>query len=90
MPDFQPGYHLKPIEKGELGELSKIREELDEAVDAVDAHEQGVSVMVLVELSDLVGAVEAYLIKHHPGTTLEDLQKMAAVTRRAFQSGRRT
>ena len=87
MPDFQPGYHLKPIEKGELGELSKVREELDEAV---DAQEQGVSVMVLVELSDLVGAVEAYLAKHHPGTTLEDLQKMAAVTRRAFQSGRRT
>ena len=87
MPDFQPGYHLKPIEKGVLGELSKIREELDEAV---DAQEQGVAVMVLVELSDLVGAVEAYLIKHHPGTTLEDLQKMAAVTRRAFQSGRRT
>lgn len=87
MPDFQPGYHLKPIAKGVLGELSKIREELDEAV---DAQEQGVAVMVLVELSDLVGALEAYLAQHHPGTTLEDLQKMAAVTRRAFQSGRRT
>lgn len=87
MAEAPPGYHLKVIPKGDLGELSKIQEELDEAV---DAEEQGVSVMVLVELSDLVGAVEAYLAKHHPGTTLEDLQKMAAVTRRAFQSGRRT
>lgn len=87
MAETPPGYHLKVIPKGDLGELSKIQEELDEAV---DAEEQGVSVMVLVELSDLVGAVEAYLAKHHPGTTLEDLQKMAAVTRRAFQSGRRT
>lgn len=43
----------------------------------------------LGELSDLVGAVEAYLAKHHPGTTLDDLKKMSDVTHRAFQSGRR-
>lgn len=83
----EPGYHLADIQKGTLGELSKVQEELDEAR---DAEAQGVSVMVLVELSDLVGAVEAYLEKHHPGTSLDDLAKMAAVTRRAFRSGRRT
>lgn len=82
-----PGYHLVAIEKGELGELSKIQEELHEAV---DAQNQDVKVMVLVELSDMVGALQAYLDKHHPGTTLADLQKMAAVTKRAFQSGRRS
>jgi len=81
-----PGYHLVAIDKGQLGELSKIQEELHEAV---DAEAQGVKLMVLVELSDLVGAVEAYLAKHHPSTTLDDLKKMSAVTHRAFQSGRR-
>ena len=87
MTDFTPGYHLRPIPKGTLGELSKVQEELDEAL---DAQEQGVSIMLMVELSDMVGALEAYLAKHHPSVTLEDLRKMAAVTRRAFESGRRT
>jgi hypothetical protein len=82
-----PGYHLATIAKGELGELSKIAEELAEAQ---DAEAQGVKLMVLVELSDLVGAVEHYLDKHAPGTTLDDLVKMKDVTRRAFSSGRRT
>lgn len=82
-----PGYHLMAIEKGELGELSKIQEELHEAL---DAQTQNAKIMVLVELSDMVGALEAYLAKHHPGTTLEDLQQMAAITQRAFASGRRS
>jgi hypothetical protein len=84
---YKPGYHLHPIPKGELGELSKLQEELDEAKDAA---QQGVRLMVLQELSDLVGAVEAYLAKHAPDTSLLDLAAMAAVTRRAFNSGRRT
>lgn len=83
---YKPGYHLTEIVKGQLGELSKIQEELDEAR---DAEQQQVSLMVLIELSDLVGAVEAYLEKHHAGTTLDDLRAMSAVTRRAFSSGRR-
>lgn len=81
-----PGYHIRSIPRGELGELSKISEELEEAI---DAQEQGAKVMVLVELSDMVGAIQAYLEKHHPGTGLEDLQAMARITRRAFESGRR-
>lgn len=82
-----PGYHLVAIEKGELGELSKIQEELNEAL---DAQTQNAKIMILVELSDMVGALEAYLTKHHPDTTLEDLRTMASITQRAFASGRRS
>ena len=82
----RPGYHLTPIAKGELGEASKIREELDEFMDATD---QGVSIMALVELSDMVGSVEAYLAKHHPSIKLADLKAMSDVTKRAFLNGRR-
>ncbi len=82
-----PGYHVAHIEKGELGELSKIQEELNEAL---DAQSQNAKIMVLVELSDMVGALEAYLTKHHPGTTLDDLRTMASITQRAFASGRRS
>jgi hypothetical protein len=81
-----PGSHVIKISRGELGELSKIREELDEAFDAKD---QGVELMVLQELSDMVGAIEAYLAKHHPSITIEDLKEMSHVTRRAFESGAR-
>lgn len=81
-----PGYHLRPIAKGELGELSKLDEELDELHDAAA---QGVKIMELVELSDLYGAMRLYLERHHPGTTMADLEKMNDVTRRAFLNGHR-
>lgn len=81
-----PGYHLKVIPKGEVGELSKI---LEEAYEAIDADSQGAAVMTLVELSDLIGAVKAYLAKHHPSMTLDDLETFATITTRAFNSGRR-
>lgn len=83
---MEPGYHLAVIEKGILGELSKIEEELAELK---DARAQGVRIMELVELSDLIGAVEAYLEKNHPDTTIIDLMKMSDVTKRAFRNGRR-
>ncbi len=82
-----PGYHIRTIPRGELGELSKVEEELREAL---DADEQGSSVMVLVELSDLMGAVQSYLERHHPSMTLADLQTFSAITRRAFVNGHRT
>jgi len=82
----RPGYHVRPIPRGELGEASKVREEVEEFMDAV---EQGVSVMALVELADLMGAVKGYLEKHHPTVGLGDLIAMDNVTRRAFQNGRR-
>lgn len=80
-------YHLTEIPKGEVGELSKVQEELDEAI---DAQQQGASVMVLIELSDLIGAVDLYLQKYHPSITINDLKKMSDITQRAFKSGRRT
>lgn len=82
----KPGYHLAEITKGELGEISKIREELEELEDAVH---QGVKIMALVELSDMLGAIEAYLEQHHSGITLDDLYAMSEVTKRAFKNGRR-
>ena len=82
----KPGYHLTPITKGVLGEASKVLEEANEFIDAVN---QNVSIMALVELADLVGAAEAYLAKHHPTMTLDDLKAMSAVTQRAFRNGRR-
>lgn len=81
-----PGYHLRPIRKGELGELSKLEEELAELQDAAA---QGCRVMELVELADLFGAMRLYLEKHHAGYTMADLEKMSEVTRRAFLNGHR-
>jgi len=82
-----PGYHLVPITKGQLGEISKIREELQELT---DAETQGARIMALIELSDLLGAVKAYLTNHYPGFELSDLETMAAITARAFQNGARS
>lgn len=86
MENFTPGYHLRPITRGQLGELSKVQEELDELVDAA---EQGSRVMMAVEISDLVGALELYIEKHLPGFTLQDAIRFSAITRRAFENGTR-
>lgn len=80
------GYHLRDIKKGEIGELSKLYEEVEEIK---DADEQGIEIMVLVELSDLLGGIQLYLEKHHPSLTIEDLMKMSEVTQRAFKTGGR-
>lgn len=79
------GYHVSTIQKGVYGELSKIREELDEAV---DAEAQGSSIMLLVELSDLYGALEAVAEKH--SMKMDDLKSMSDITKRAFRSGARS
>lgn len=78
------GYHKKIIKKGKLGDLSKIKEELEEAI---DAEEQGVKLMLLIELSDMIGAIKAVAEKN--GVTLNDLLDMQVVTERAFKSGNR-
>lgn len=85
--DFKPGYHLKPIEKGVLGEVSKIEEELNELKDAL---EQKSKIMALVELSDMLGAIDYLLKKQFPGTSVEDLAVMSRITARAFKNGART
>lgn len=82
----KPGYHIAHIQKGVLGEASKIREEVDELM---DAEAQGTRVMAIVELSDLLGAVEAYLEKQELGVTMDDLIRMAHITKRAFRNGHR-
>jgi len=82
-----PGYHLTEIPKGVIGESSKI---LEEILELQDAEQQGARIMALVELSDMIGAVEHYLRHYHPDTTLEDLIKMSNITQRAFRNGRRT
>lgn len=46
-------WHIREIAKGKLGELSKIREELEEAEDAL---EQDQILMLMFELSDIIGA----------------------------------
>lgn len=80
------GYHNKEIPKGILGEFSKIQEEFLEAEDAI---EQNNSIMLLVELSDLIGAIESYCECKHK-ITLEDLIRMNKATKKAFNDGTRT
>lgn len=79
------GYHKTGIQKGELGEPSKINEEF---LEFVDAKHQGNSVMELVELSDLIGAIEAYTTKHY-NISLDELIKMTRATQSAFKDGSR-
>lgn len=80
------GYHVTEIPKGTVGETSKIDEELAEFHDALLQDNQ---IMAVLELSDLLGAIEAWLEKHHPSISLKDLITMKAATRRAFQDGSR-
>ncbi len=83
----QAGYHVKKIAPGQFGELSKIQEEIEEAF---DAEEQGNKLMVLVELADIIGAIDGYLaLKFKNTLTVQDLVKMAEATRRAFENGHR-
>lgn len=81
------GYHKREIRKGVYGEISKIQEELQETE---DAESQKNPVMVLVELSDILGAIDGYLKKKFKGVvTLDDLVTMARATQGAFESGAR-
>lgn len=81
-----PGYHLRSIPKGEFGEPSKIAEETEEFLEAL---EQGNELMALIELSDLLGAVQGYLERHHPSITINSLLKLSEATQRAFKNGHR-
>lgn len=71
------GFHQARITKGVLGELSKVREELEEAEDAAA---QGQKLMLLIELADIVGAVE--LVAQRNGATLDDLVAYARLRAR--------
>jgi hypothetical protein len=81
----EPGYHLVQIPKGEYGSVAKIEEELLELKDALA---QGNKIMALIELSDMLGAIEGYIKKEYDDKiTFDDLKKMADTTCRAFRSG---
>ncbi len=61
-------WHVRHIPKGQLGNLSKIAEELEEAL---DAEEQGQDLMLMFELSDIIGACG--LVAARYGMTLDQL-----------------
>ena len=81
------GYHIADIKKQSYGSIEKIKEEVEELFDAV---EQDCKIMQLVELSDIIGAVEGVLEQQFPGTTLQDLIIMSNITKRAFRTGGRS
>ncbi|WNL63411.1 hypothetical protein [Citrobacter phage Tr1] len=81
------GYHLAEIEKQAYGTVEKIHEEVFELRDAIA---QDCRIMQLVELSDIIGAVEGVLETHFPDFTLQDLIAMSAITKRAFRNGGRS
>jgi len=78
------GYHISDIQKGKLGTISKIQEELDELK---DAEGQKSKILIMVELSDLYGAIEEYCINQN--INMEDLKTFSDITKRAFKNGRR-
>ncbi len=61
-------WHIRKIPKGTYGELSKIKEELEEAY---DSEERGQILMLMFELSDIIGAAGGVAAKY--GMKLDDL-----------------
>lgn len=78
-------YHLTEIPKGIYGEASKIEEEFLEFKDALN---QNNPIMAIQELSDMLGAIEAYLLKYN--LTINDLNIMKNVTEKVFREGYRS
>lgn len=79
------GYHKSFIPKGILTNISKIQEEY---LEFIDANSQNNPVMELIELSDLLGAIEAYT-KYHYNIDLNGLITMTRATQSAFKDGER-
>lgn len=78
------GYHKKEIPKGVIGEFSKIEEEF---LEAKDAFEQGDTILLICELTDLIGAIEEKAKRHN--LTLQDLIDFSNKTKSAFKDGTR-
>lgn len=79
------GYHTAAIPRGIFGEASKITEEYHEWL---DGYNQSAKILELVELADLLGAIEGYVNKHH-NISFQDLVQMKNLTKRAFTDGSR-
>lgn len=80
------GYHITNIDRGIYGHLSKIYEEVEELK---DSENQNNKIMILLELSDIIGAIDGYLEHHHNSISLEDLITMSKTTKRVFENGYR-
>ena len=78
------GYHKDIIVKGIYGQLSKITEELQELK---DAETQNNYILLLCELSDLYGAIEAYALSMN--ISMETIKVMSNATKRSFDIGDR-
>lgn len=78
-------YHKSKIEKGVYGHFSKIKEEFQELQDAIDQQDK---ILTLVELSDLIGAIEGF-VEFELKMSLNDLLKFKELTKHAFTSGHR-
>jgi len=77
-------YHKTKIEKGRIGEFSKIKEEFQELEDAVN---QNSKVLIICELTDLVGAIELYAKQYN--LTIDDIIDFSRKTQQAFINGNR-
>lgn len=81
------GYHIAKITKAPYGTIEKIFEECEELA---DANNQDKTILILCELSDIIGAIEGYLEKQFENhIILDDLIEMAHLTKSAFQDGTR-
>lgn len=78
------GYHKREIQKGVFGEFSKVQEEFEELKDGYD---QKNKILQIVELTDLLGAIEAYGNKL--GVSMTDMLSMMEATKKAFKDGDR-
>ena len=78
------GYHKSIIPEGKFGQFSKIKEEF---LEAEDAFENDNPVMLLQELSDLIGAIEGFAKKYN--ISLANLITMKNTTERVFLDGTR-
>lgn len=67
------GFHRTRIQRGNYGEVSKIREEWEEAVDALA---QGQYLMLLIELSDMIGAAAGVAYRY--GVTIDGIRMLSA------------
>jgi len=81
-----PGYHKTPLPKGQIGQISKVIEEL---LEFEDAELQGSRIMMALELSDALLAIDLIIRSKLPEWTIYDLIHMAEITNRAFESGQR-
>ncbi len=78
------GYHKREIQKGKIGEYSKIKEEFEELSDAVDQQNK---VLIICELTDMIGAIEEYVKQFN--LTIQDLKEFSDLTKSAFKEGKR-